>query len=78
MEVGKGRSTIKAYALLQAEFRIIVLSATFFLTLFSPRIHMPGHFAPWDVVFSYPEGPLARGSWSPWPYPFTDKSFGFK
>ena len=29
---------------------------------------MPGHFAPLDVVFSYPESPLARGSYSSWLY----------
>ena len=61
MEAGKGLSTV------QAGFRIIIWSATFLKT-FSIKIHMPGHFAPLDVVFSYPESPLARGSYSSWLY----------
>ena len=41
----------------QAEF--FFFTAPTFLDPFDPRIHMPGHFPPWDVVFSYPKGPLA-------------------
>ena len=47
----------------QAEF--FFFTAPTFLDPFDPRIHMPGHFPPWDVVFSYPKGPLAPSSWPP-------------
>ena len=47
----------------QAENRIFRTPT--FLDAFDLSIHMPGHFGPWDVVFTYHPGPLAPGSWPP-------------
>ena len=51
----------------QAE-KIKIANPTF-LDPFDLRVHMPGHFPPWDVVFSYHPGPLGPGPNPPRPDP---------